>query len=381
MKYRHVEKSDVELGRVLQYSVYNITGKLLLKKHKLITTERQKKFMLNHGVICNIDTIPCRQSTDKIKQYPYYKRCSPGSAFNKKNAWLSELYFLFLQNQHTKLPDFVHCILSIGLEIQLQVKTQHDPLLASLQLDLENHYGLIHALHVALSCEIIGKSIGLGQAERLVIVAAALTHDLGIIAEQETLNNQTEQLTEFQWDKIKQHPIKTEEILQQLDVDDSQWLEIVRHHHERLDGSGYPDGLAGAQISLGARIIAIADIYSAMVHPTAFRSEKSGKQVLTELYEMRGKELDSSLVECFIDEMGRYPPGSLVRLENNEIAVVYTAGSQAQSSEVYALLSPENDIYLQPILRNTQEDNHTIVKEEMLNEYEILLDTIETLWD
>lgn len=375
VKYRRVNKSEIILGYELRYSVYNKLGELLLRHNKVITTNRQQETILTQGFMREEDEILSRRAKDNIPADINKK-----NIFELKNSWLSELYFLLIEKQSSKQSNFSYRILHLSLEIQLQAQQNCDSLLASLQLDLDSHYGLIHALHVAVCCEIIGKSSDLDQMRRLPLIAAGLTHDLGIIIEQDTINEQKQSLTEKQWSHIKQHSVRSSNMLCKLGVDDHGWLDAVRHHHERMDGSGYPDSLQGAQLSLESRVLAIADIYSAMVRPTIYREENIGKEALAELYKMRGKQVDAKLVEDFIGAIGIYPPGSLVRLANNEIAVVYARGIKKNVLDVYCLISPDNELYLKPIMRKTHRDPYKIVKGEKLCEHKALLETIEMLW-
>lgn len=373
-KSRSVTARDVELGQPLSQSVYSITHTLLMRRGNVITTEHQKQYMLEHGFIDIIDKSAAMQAE------PEHTRAGSNTIFDIKNLWVSELYLLLIKRRNIKSKDFTHRILQIALQIQWQAQTNHDALLASLQLDQDSHYGLIHALHVAVCCEMLGKGIYMGQLQRLPIVAAALTHDIGIVVEQEDINMQSGNLTSQQWDNIKQHPVTSADMLLQMGVDDHMWLSTVRHHHERLDGSGYPEKLRGAQIGQSSRIIAIADIYSAMVHTKAFKAETGGKSALSELYRLRDVGLDSVLVETFIAEVGVYPPGSLVKLANNEVAVVFSVGSEKQSPMVYALIAAEGRLYVRPQLRDTSEKAFKIVAEQMLRDHRVLLTTIEKLW-
>lgn len=375
-----VIKAYITLGQPLNFSVYNQVGELLLKKGKTITTEHQLKILLNRGYIFKSDVRAYQTASTKKPLPTIHQSAKLIDIFTTKEQWLGELYHLLIYSQQHTITNFSHRTLTLALDIQLQARLQHDALLASLQTDFENHYGLIHALHCAVICEMVGKSAGLGQVERLMIVAAALTHDLGIIIDQQTMHHQQQKLSDIQLVHVQQHPSKSEALLHQFGVNDKRWLDVARHHHERLDGSGYPDGLSGEKISVEARVLAIADIYCAIVHPTVFREENSGKYALTTLYKMRETQLDAAMVESFIGEVGVYPPGSLVRLKNNEIAIVMGQGPQKHIPMVCALVSPQNSVYIKPKTTVVAQGDHQIIKEEPLSKYNILLDTIEKLW-
>jgi predicted HD phosphohydrolase len=323
-----VTGGHITLGQPLHYSVYNNGGELLLKKGHIITTKHPRKIILIPGPPDANELNP-----NSVTSY------NPENIFKLKTLWLSELYALLISRKKVTIHHFSHRILSLFLQVQLQVEHQQDAVLGALKIDFENDYGLNHALHCAVISKMIAKRIGLNQIERLVIVAAALSHDIGIIVEQEVYHQQTQPLSEQQQNEIKQHPLLSETRLRKLGVDNERRLDIAKHHHERLDGSGYPDQLTGEHISVPARALAIADIYCAIVHPTLFRPENSG-----------------------------------------EHAVVVAHGSHSQIPLVSALISPQGTLYLRPKPGVfAQQDNH-IIKEESLSKYNMLLEPIEKLW-
>lgn len=377
MTYVKASKSHFVLGSAIQYSVYNQAGDLLLRKGKVITTNSQIKILIAKGFILEAELKKVRV-TSNVAQKPKVHR-KKQNIFEIKNQWLTDLYTLLIGNRESNNAYFTHKILTIALDIQLQAKVQHDALLASLQIDFENHYGLVHALHCAVNCEMIGIEMRLGQVERLMIVAAALTHDIGIIVEQEELHRQKTKLTDEQWQGVKKHTTSGVAILQELGVNDAIWLDAVRCHHERLDGSGYL-GIKGDDISVGARILAVADSYAAMVHPTEFRKANSGKRALNELYKGRESLYDPKIVKSFIIDIGIYPPGSLVRLVNKEIGVVVKPGKLKHKPDVCALISPKDSIYANPVTRQTTKASFEIVSDEPLSKHYILIEQIEKLW-
>jgi hypothetical protein len=116
-------------------------------------------------------------------------------------------------------------------------------------------------------------------------------------------------------------------------------METVMQHHERLDGSGYPRALSGEAVSSGARLLAIADVYCALVTEHAHRRALLPNAALKELYLLRGKALDGAMVEQFIKVAGVYPPGTLVKLANGELAVVARHGEAATTPIVHSVVS------------------------------------------
>jgi HD-GYP domain-containing protein (c-di-GMP phosphodiesterase class II) len=145
--------------------------------------------------------------------------------------------------------------------------SETDLVLAYLQLNREDPYELIQPLYCGVICETLAMRKGIPPRERLPLIAAALTHDAGMYTLREALHNQTQALSSEQLADLKLHTLRSVKLLRNAGVSDSVWLESVQQHHERLDGSGYPHGLQMGEISFGARMIAIADIYTAMTKP------------------------------------------------------------------------------------------------------------------
>jgi len=129
---------------------------------------------------------------------------------------------------------------------------------------------------------------------------AGLLHDLGKVGVSESILNKPGKLTEEEYAKIKEHPalgammiISEVESLQRL-------VPIVRHHHERFDGKGYPDGLAGEGIPLEARIMSVVDVFDAMTHDRAYRKALSREETMAELERGAGTQFDPAVVKAFL---------------------------------------------------------------------------------
>lgn len=103
---------------------------------------------------------------------------------------------------------------------------------------------------------------------------------------------------------------------------DKLWLELVEQHHEKLDGSGYPKQLKGTEIKSEALVLALADVYSAIITPRVYRGPIRLNDFLRDLFVERGSKFDDSLTKIFIHEVGLYPPGIYVRLDSGDLAVV-----------------------------------------------------------
>ena len=155
-----------------------------------------------------------------------------------------------------------------------------------------------HSGRVARHAERIARRLGLPDAEVERIEAAAAVHDVGMVRVPGTVLARREERTPEESSLVERHAIHGAE--QVAAVADPETAALVRHHHERVDGSGYPDGLAGDEIPLGARIIAVADRFDELISPAPQRSPHSRRNALDELSARAGTEFDAAVVAAFI---------------------------------------------------------------------------------
>ena len=132
----------------------------------------------------------------------------------------------------------------------------------------------------------------------------AVLHDIGKVRVPEAILNKRGALTEEEWEVMRTHPVVGEQIIRPIQSLQS-ILPIVRHHHERWDGSGYPDGLAGSAIPLGARIVAVCDAYRAMTEDRPYRTALSEAVARNELEQGAGAQFDADCVQALLRALDR----------------------------------------------------------------------------
>jgi HD-GYP domain-containing protein (c-di-GMP phosphodiesterase class II) len=165
----------------------------------------------------------------------------------------------------------------------------------------KDHYTSDHALQVARLSWLVGTELGLNEEELEGLVHGALLHDLGKIGVADAILEKLGPPTEEEWAVIKRHPEVGARMIEPLEPL-SGAIPVIRHHHERPDGSGYPDGLEGDEIPLNARIVAVVDAYDVMIRrpyrPGRYGSKKSPAEALKELWDEAGRQFDVRVVEA-----------------------------------------------------------------------------------
>ena len=156
-----------------------------------------------------------------------------------------------------------------------------------------------HSLRVASLAVALGRALDISESARLELELGATLHDLGKLALPDAILGKGESLGEAETAAIRAHPELGERILSPLPIGD-EVQKVVRSHHERMSGEGYPDGLRGQEIPLGARIVAICDAYDAMTNPRSYRPPKTTEKALVILIQDDGQQWDRRLTEAFV---------------------------------------------------------------------------------
>ena len=166
-------------------------------------------------------------------------------------------------------------------------------------LDAKSPWTKGHSERTVRYAEKIACKMGLSDEDMHNLTIGGLLHDIGKIGTYDYLLHKTEKLTAQEFNIIKKHPEKGEKILESI-KQLKQIIPIIRYHHERYDGKGYPDGLAGEDIPLLARIVHVADSFDAMTADRPYRSALSKEQVIEELRRNAGTQFDPAVVDVFL---------------------------------------------------------------------------------
>jgi HD-GYP domain-containing protein (c-di-GMP phosphodiesterase class II) len=196
-----------------------------------------------------------------------------------------------------------------------------DALLSLARLKTADEYTYMHSVAVCALMVALGRQLGLNDTQCREAGMAGMMHDLGKAAMPQDVLNKPGKLTNEEFEIIKQHPRRGYEMLLEGAKVSDGVMDVCLHHHERWDGTGYPDKLAGPKISMLARMGAVCDVYDAVTSDRPYKAGWDPAQALSQMASWKG-HFDTTVFQTFVKSVGIYPTGSLVRMKSARLAVV-----------------------------------------------------------
>ncbi|MCZ4059881.1 HD-GYP domain-containing protein [Pantoea sp. LMR881] len=209
-------------------------------------------------------------------------------------------------------------------EISGSIEREPSALLSVARLKNHDDYTYLHSMAVCGLMISLGRKVGLNAQQLRRVGMGGLLHDVGKAAVPLDILNKPGKLTEEELTVMRQHPIVGAQILMEAGAGHD-LLDIALHHHEKFDGSGYPHGLKGEEITLFSRMAAVCDVYDALTSTRPYRKGWTPAEAMHNMLGWRG-HFDSQLLHSFVRTIGIYPVGSLVRLASGRVALVVKAG-------------------------------------------------------
>lgn len=211
-------------------------------------------------------------------------------------------------------------------------------------------YSASHSLVCAVLCHLIAAELVLAAKERDSLVRAALTMNIAMTAMQDKLANQAERPSPAQQDMIRTHPVKGAMLLGTLGVQDESWLEVVAHHHDdAVDAGDFRTAKGPLRL---ARILKMVDRYAAMISPRMSRAGRSATESARAVIANASAKSDA-IGHALVRAVGLCPPGTYVRLDNDELAVVVRRSSQANQPYVAIVGRATGELLAEPLLHAT----------------------------
>lgn len=206
-------------------------------------------------------------------------------------------------------------------DIADSVYRQSAALLSLARIKTADDYTYMHSVAVCALMVALGREMGLDRAQCEAAGSAGLFHDLGKAQMPLEVLNKPGKLTDAEFDIIKTHPQVGYDLMMKVDGVTQTTLDVVLHHHEKFDGTGYPHGLSGESINLYARMGAVCDVYDAITSNRPYKSGWDPAESIARMATWQG-HFDPAIFKAFVKSLGIYPVGSLVRLKSGRLAVV-----------------------------------------------------------
>ena len=314
--------SELQSGQVLNWDLFDASGQIVLRRGEILSDETRLHGLLLAGLYADQSAI------------------DEGSVLRSLNSIDTRLERLLVNlGGNTNAQDE---LMRLSRQLIEAININPEIALACILLNqIAGSYAIRHCIETAIVAHLVACAMNKTPDEQQRIAAASLTMNIGMLRQQEQINSSRHILSHEEQQVIWHHPEESASLLKHAGVTDAEWISYVLTHHECDDGSGYPFGKTQGEIPENAKIIAQADRYCALISARNYRKSMLPDLALQELFVSKPNSLDPKLIDPFIQQLGPYPPGTFVRLKNNEIGVVSKRPDRDQVALVHALVSPD----------------------------------------
>ncbi len=237
-------------------------------------------------------------------------------------------------------------------EISDSVMRNPGALIGLARLKTKDDYTYMHSIAVCALMVALSKQLGLNDEQTREAGVAGLLHDIGKMMVPGDILNKPGKLTDEEFVSVKEHPAAGHKLLLDAQGVSAISLDVCLHHHEKMDGTGYPDRLKGEEISLFARMGAVCDVYDAITSNRPYKQGWCPAESLRKMAEWSKGHFDEKVFQAFVKSIGIYPVGTLVRLESGRLGVVVEqqVGKSLLMPKVRVFFSIKSMSYIAPEL-------------------------------
>ncbi|WP_393935266.1 HD-GYP domain-containing protein [Aeromonas rivipollensis] len=316
------------------------TGAMEIAQTGLVTNRQQVDALIRRGVL-TVRVDLARSKLPGIEQVvspsPSHNAGSARPAGSGEGRELKirrlyqearELQGKFIRHLKAGEPIDITPLAAVAEEMVDTMFTHGDAMLCLARIRAKDAYLMEHSMNVAILLANFGRYLGLERNVLKELTLGGLLHDVGKIMTPDEVLNKPGKLTDEEFGVMRQHVVHSYDILSNTAGITPTMLEVAANHHERLDGTGYPQRLKGDQLSLYTRMSGIVDVYDAVTADRVYKQGMQPTQAFRILLKGINQHFDAELVTKFIKCMGVYPVGTLVQLSNQRLAVVMQRNEQ-----------------------------------------------------
>ncbi|MCE7795308.1 HD-GYP domain-containing protein [Sphingobium sufflavum] len=261
-------------------------------------------------------------------------------------------------------------VIDVVNEINVSVARTPHALLSVTRLKTKDEYTYLHSVAVCALMINVSRHLGLDSATILDLGLAGLLHDVGKMGVPDPILNKAGRLSDEEFAIIKTHPEQGYQMLCAAPNMVESALDVCRHHHEKLDGTGYPFGIEGSKISFAARLGAICDVYDAVTSVRPYKDAWAPTEAVAAMWSWEG-HFDRKLLFSFMQSIGIFPTGMLVRLRSNRLGIVLNNRRRVSRPRVLAFYSAREKQFVNPetVVIKDSLDGDQIISPEFPSEW------------
>ena len=328
----------VVVGEPLPLDIYDKEQVLLLANGNVVESARQLQLLVERGGL-----VLLKEVTDPFQVVLHAPRAQLPEVWSSIRQRVTQLLSSVDEPQ---LENRMQAALPL-----VQTLIERDPDLAIFQIIRQSKaergtYGSLQAMQTSALAMMLANRLGWMGGMIDLAAKCALTMNLSILESMSPVFLQSDQ---------RNHPTRSREILQNAGITDPDWLEAVEQHHERPDGSGYPRGIT--EVNEASQLVQCVEVFVEGLGRAAGHSAVTATGLLRQMYLEAPK---STFVAVLIKELGIYPPGSIVRLDNGEIGMVVQRGLTT-TAPLVAVLDPDWSVPPEPRIRDTASANYAVI--------------------
>ncbi len=347
-------KSQIHIGIPLQRNIYDVSGRLLLLRNKILHSELQLKKLLSHGAYVDA-SIPDDVEEDILFSQSR-QSAAPVGLLQEWEHIAGVLQTLFTHPERkydfpaqvAKVAEHIVTLHDMNADFSIYRVIRQENYLAS-------SYGYTHGVHSAVLCILLSRHFDWPADRMMSLVKAALTMNMTIVKLQGKMAAQKGPVEKRQRAEIFNHPEKTVALLKVLGVIDINWLTAIEQHHEHEGGTGYPAGCDS--VCEIANVLRVADVFTAKISPRTFRAALSAQEGISHIFlDDNGGPMSMALIKT----LGIYPPGDFVRMASGELGIVVERTANAKAPIVASITDMAGRPVSRLVRRDTQQAEFSI---------------------